>query len=78
MQKTTVLGRPKLEITRRIERDLATNGQARAGYGGALGVTEYNARMRLYNSAKRVGVKVRTERVNNGRGRYILGVVLND
>ena len=76
-------GRPTINVSRRIEQALLSEGEARAGFGGGLKatngnpVTEINARMRLYNAARRVGVRIRTEKVTN-RGRYIRGVVVSE
>lgn len=69
-------GRPKSEATIRIENSLKDKGVARAGFGERVGVSEVNARMRIYNAAKRKGLRVSTRRVDRGAVKYIEGVVV--
>lgn len=60
-------GRPKIDVTKRIERALAETGVARTAFGERVGnVSEINARMRLYNAARRVGLRIRTHKVIRG------------
>ncbi len=61
-------GRPKIAESVKIEQALTTKGIARAGYAKA---GERTVRMRLYNAASRLGMKIRTKKVDQGAVRYI-------
>lgn len=73
-------GRPKTQISRRIEGELGSLGSSRAYFGDDFGgVSEQLARVRLHNAAKRMGVRVSTTKVRGEDGAlYVLGVVLPD
>lgn len=59
-------GRPKSVVTKRIERELTENGRTSFRYGDKENVTEINARMRLYVAARRLGIRIKTQKVRAG------------
>lgn len=67
------VGRPKLNVTPNYERQLLEKGFARAAFGGNTGATVQQARVRLHNTANRLGVKITTRTVKNN-GRYVEAV----
>lgn len=64
-------GRPKSDVTLRIEKDLTSKGLARIGFGDNIGRSEVNARMGLYNAGKRHGLRVSTSRKGKGAVKYM-------
>ena len=68
-------GRPKSNVSLRIEKSLLTDGRATTAFGGKSGATEALARMRLYTAARRLNLDVSTTKVERGAVRYIEATV---
>ena len=58
-------GRPRLPVTIRYEKALLEKGMVRAKFGGKSGTTPQQARVRLHNTANRLGIKIETRKTGN-------------
>lgn len=76
---TATRGRPKSQVTKRIERDLTENGRTTFRYGDKDHVNEVTARMRLYVAARRLGLRIKTSKIRSGTTKEAIeAVVITD